>query len=132
MYQVVVAERLRRQTRNLLGSARTGSNPVDCGCFHRETDWAKEIDGVLNHTWIESYKVMKMTIDETTERITCRSVGVQTAEEQSEGLCEAQPEHAELLTSRPRFNTRHSHVRWKFHHVLQMLHTSLLWFLPIC
>ncbi len=29
----VLAEWLRRQTRNLLGSARTGSNPVDCADF---------------------------------------------------------------------------------------------------
>ena len=33
----VVAEWLRRWTRNPLGSARTGSNPVDCGvCFSLE------------------------------------------------------------------------------------------------
>ena len=29
MQAVVVAERLRRQTRNLLGSPRAGSNPAD-------------------------------------------------------------------------------------------------------
>ena len=31
--RVVVAERLRRQTRNLLGSPRAGSNPADYGFF---------------------------------------------------------------------------------------------------
>jgi len=28
-----VAERLRRETRNLLGSPRAGSNPAECGNF---------------------------------------------------------------------------------------------------
>ena len=31
--EVVVAERLRRQTRNLLGSPRAGSNPADYDIF---------------------------------------------------------------------------------------------------
>ena len=29
-----VAERLRRETRNLLGSPRAGSNPAECACLH--------------------------------------------------------------------------------------------------
>ena len=32
-YEAVVAEWLRRWTRNPLGSARAGSNPADCACF---------------------------------------------------------------------------------------------------
>ena len=35
--EAVVAEWLRRWTRNPLGSARTGSNPVDCDDFWEET-----------------------------------------------------------------------------------------------
>ena len=33
LFMAVVAEWLRRWTRNPLGSARAGSNPADCACF---------------------------------------------------------------------------------------------------
>ncbi len=56
--RAVVAEWLRRQTRNLLGSARTGSNPVDCDIF-----WCWSVKCILHVTpsevALEFWKALK-------------------------------------------------------------------------